>query len=97
MQVFLSSSGERSKKVAELLSQWLPQVIQALEPFLSTTIEKGRRWNTEIAERLADAPVGIVCVTRDNRRAPWLLFEAGAMAKPKDGYVCYLSARSRTR
>jgi hypothetical protein len=88
VQVFLSWSGERSKELALALSEWLPQVIQAAEPFISTTIEKGRRWSSEIAERLNSAPIGIVCVTRDNLRSPWLLFEAGAMSKPKGGYVC---------
>lgn len=88
MQVFLSWSGERSNSVALLLSEWLPQVIQAAEPFISTTIEKGRRWSGEIAEKLAGAPVGIICVTSQNLRAPWLMFEAGAISKPRDGYVC---------
>jgi hypothetical protein len=88
MQIFLSWSGERSNAVAQLLSDWLPQVIQAAEPFISTTIEKGRRWSAEIAEKLASAPVGIICVTRDNLRAPWLLFESGAISKPRDGHVC---------
>jgi hypothetical protein len=88
MDVFLSWSGERSSAVAQLLAEWLPQVVQAVDPFVSTTIEKGRRWSGEIAERLASAPVGIVCVTRDNLRSPWLLFEAGAISKPRDGYVC---------
>ena len=86
--MFVSWSGDRSKAVAQLLSDWLPQVIQAAEPFISTAIDKGRRWNGEIAERLGTAPVGIICVTRDNLRSPWLLFEAGAISKPRDGYVC---------
>jgi hypothetical protein len=51
-------------------------------------MEKGRRWSVEVADRLASAPVGIICITRDNLRAPWLLFESGAISKPRDGYVC---------
>jgi hypothetical protein len=88
MQVFLSWSGERSKAVAQLLAEWLPQVVQAAEPFMSTTIDKGRRWSVEIAEKLTVAPVGIICITRENLRSSWLLFEAGAIARPRDGYVC---------
>jgi len=88
MQVFLSWSGDKSKAVAQLLSEWLPQVVQAAEPFISTAIEKGRRWSGEIAERLANAPVGVICVTRENLQSQWLLFEAGAISKPRDGYVC---------
>jgi hypothetical protein len=51
VQVFLSWSGEHSNAVAQLQADWLPQVIQAAEPFISTTIEKGRRWSGEIAGR----------------------------------------------
>jgi len=34
--------------------------------------------------------VGIICLTRDNLTEPWLLFEAGALSKTKDAYVCTL-------
>jgi hypothetical protein len=35
----------------------------------------------EIAEKLEVAAFGILCITGDNINAPWLLFEAGALAK----------------
>ena len=35
MKVFISWSGEKSKKIAEVFRDWLPQVIQAIEPFVS--------------------------------------------------------------
>src|SRR5947208_7189195 len=41
----------------------------------------GERWSGEVAQQLEAADVGIVCVTRDNQSAPWLNFEAGALAK----------------
>jgi len=44
-------------------------------------IELGKRWNVELARRLAASRFGIVCVTPENMASPWLHFEAGAIAK----------------
>ena len=88
MNVFISWSGPRSKQVAETLSRWLQMVIQAVEPWISTDIAKGARWSAEIAEQLEQSRVGIICLTRDNLTAPWILFEAGALSKAKNAHVC---------
>jgi hypothetical protein len=88
MKVFLSWSGARSKAVAGALAWWLPQTIQAVEPWISSDMDKGARWSPEIASQLEATRVGIVCLTRDNLAAPWLVFEAGALSKTKDAYVC---------
>lgn len=57
-------------------------VLQYVEPWLSERdIQPGQRWATEIATKLEESLYGIVCVTRDNLSAPWILFEAGALAK----------------
>ncbi len=82
MKVFISWSGPRSKQVAEALRDWLPDVIQSLEPWMSAEdIGAGSRWSSDIANELDDAKAGIVCVTRDNPNAQWLLFEAGALSR----------------
>jgi hypothetical protein len=82
MRVFISWSGERSKAVAELLSEWIECVIQAVEPWVSSKdIDRGALWFTEINEQLANVSVGIVCLTGDNKDKPWILFESGALAK----------------
>lgn len=88
MKVFLSWSGPRSKRVAEALGDWICQVIQAVEPWVSVDIEKGARWNKEIAAQLDSTEIGIFCLTRDNLQSPWLHFEAGALSKGQDGRVC---------
>lgn len=88
MKLFLSWSGSRSKAVAEAFASWFAKVIQALDPSISSDIDKGKRWAEEIADRLEDAKVGIVCLTSSNLTAPWILFEAGALSKLKDSYVC---------
>jgi len=85
MRVFLSWSGERSKLVAELLNTWLKCTIQSLQPWISTRgIGRGELWFPAINRELAQTSVGIVCLTRDNINAPWILFEAGALAKGLD-------------
>jgi tetratricopeptide (TPR) repeat protein len=47
-------------------------------------IEAGQRWNEQISLRLKDTSFGIVCLTSENLNAPWILFEAGALAKSVD-------------
>jgi hypothetical protein len=81
-------SGSRSKSVAETLGGWLEQVIQAVEPWISSGISKGARWQAEVVDKLEEAKVGIVCLTSSNLAAPWILFEAGALSKTKGSYVC---------
>lgn len=82
MRVFISWSGERSKAVGELLDDWLQCVLQAINPWMSSKdIDRGSFWFSEINDQLKDATIGIICLTQDNKEKPWILFEAGALAK----------------
>lgn len=82
MKVFLSWSGERSRAVAELLSDWIRCVLQATRPWISTRdLDRGSVWFGEINDQLKDTKIGIVCLTQENKVRPWILFEAGALAK----------------
>ena len=82
MKVFISWSGKTSLGVAQQLREWLPCVINSLEPYVSSEdIDKGARWSTDIAKELEDSTFGILCVTKDNLEASWLSFEAGALSK----------------
>jgi hypothetical protein len=87
MKVFLSWSGTRSKKAAEFMAEWLPQVIQAVEPWISIDIAKGSRWNPEISKELEVSRVGIIFLTPENLNEKWILFEAGALSKIRDTQV----------
>src|SRR5438046_8383902 len=79
MNVFISWSGSLSKAFGELLVTWLPDVIQRVKPWLSSqNIDKGSLWPREINEALTTT-LGILCVTQENKHAPWLGFEAGAL------------------
>ena len=82
MKVFISWSGTLSQRVAELLKEWIPNVLQNAEPWISSAdIEKGEIWFGALSEKLADISVGIICLTRENINAPWILFEAGSLSK----------------
>jgi|GEM_PF-1288810 len=81
MKVFISWSGARSKAVAEVLGPWLKCVLQASEPWISTSnLDNGTAWFNEISRTLSEVKVGIFCITPENREKPWILFEAGAIS-----------------
>lgn len=82
MKIFISWSGDTSKQLALALKDWIPDVIQSAECFMSSEdIHKGARWFESIGKELEETDFGIVCVTRDNLSSPWLHFEAGALSK----------------
>jgi len=82
MKIFISWSGEPSQTFAQVLADWLPMVIQSVKPFMSTSnIRSGQRWLNEIGKELEDNNFGIICLTPDNKDAPWIHFEAGALSK----------------
>lgn len=82
MKVFISWSGERSHLLAQALRDWLPLVVNAVDPWMSSEdIAAGSRWNSEVSRNLDESRVGIFCLTEDNLESPWLHFEAGAIAK----------------
>jgi hypothetical protein len=82
VKIFISWSGEESKKLAEILKNWLPSVIQSVKPFFtSDDIDKGARWSNELSKELEQTSFGIICLTKTNLQAPWIMFEAGALAR----------------
>jgi hypothetical protein len=89
MKVFISWSGARSKELANALRQWLPMVLQYVEPWVSDKdISAGERWAQSIAGELEAANFGIICITPENLSSEWILFEAGALSKSMlDGKV----------
>jgi TIR domain len=86
MKVFISWSGERSHALADALHEWMPLVLHYVEPWLSQAdIEAGQRWADQVAKELEACNFGILCVTHENVGSPWVLFEAGALAKSMQG------------
>ena len=82
MRVFISWSREPSRTIAGALATWLGGLVQAVEPWMSDEeIASGKRWRDEIGSALSKIDFGIICLTRSNQHNPWLMFEAGALAK----------------
>jgi hypothetical protein len=83
--VFIIWSGDRSKLIAEAFYDWLPTVVQAVKPWLSSAnIDKGSRGLMEMAKALDGIKVGVTFLTPENLDAPWILYEAGSLAKTVD-------------
>jgi hypothetical protein len=82
MKVFVSWSGEVSKRLAEALARWLPDALQFVEAYFSPSdVEKGSKWDTEIAAALNETRVCVIALTRENLTSKWILFEAGAISR----------------
>lgn len=91
MKIFLSWSGGQSRGLARGLRDWLRLVLD-VSPWMSDTdIRAGGRWSSLIAGELQQSDFGIICITPENVAAPWLIFEAGALANSHaEGAVCPL-------
>lgn len=91
MRIFVSWSGDLSRKIAEVLKKWIPCIIQSVEVFFSPEdIEKGDNWDRTILTQLSECKYGVICLTSENINAPWVNFEAGAIAKTLDSRVATL-------
>ena len=85
VKIFTSWSGDRSKAIAEELRDWLPTIVQSLEPFISTQdVPLGGRGLNVLASQLQDCSFGVICLTQENKQTPWIHFEAGALSKVID-------------
>lgn len=81
-KIFTSWSGEKSNKVALALKEWIPDIIHNVELWVSDQdILAGSKWNDELNIELEQNYLGVICLTSENLEKPWILFEAGSLAK----------------
>lgn len=85
-QLFISWSGEKGKKVADLIYNWIDRIYENAKEnvFLSTRIEPGHQGVLEIMNALEHCSKGFFIMTRERINSPWIHFEAGAISKAKD-------------
>lgn len=82
MKVFVSWSGDRSREVGTTLSIWMRDIFPDVDPWMSAhDIHAGTSWGQELNSGLELSNFGVLCLTPENISAPWILFEAGALAK----------------
>lgn len=81
--LFISWSGSKSKEIAKLLKTILENIIfpeTGLSCFVSDVdIASGSDWWEKIKSELTNCQLGILCVTKENLKSPWIYFEAGAL------------------
>jgi hypothetical protein len=92
LKTFISHSGVRSRSLAEELESFVRRLVPSSNPWISPTgIDKGTRWGAELAQSLGDSSAGIVCLTPENLKEEWILFEAGALSRePSDRVWTFL-------
>lgn len=84
--IFISWSGLNTKQFAIALKCILETIVfpkneTGLECFVSDEdIFAGTDWWIKIKNELKSCNLGILCVTNENINAPWIFYEAGAMA-----------------
>ncbi len=87
--VFISWSKEKSKALAQALREWLPHVLQTIEPWMSEfDIDVGDHWESAIDEALGRAQFAIVCLTETNHQSPWVNYEVGFLSKTLARSIC---------
>lgn len=92
MRISIGWSGNLSHRIAVLLGKWLPAVVQAVTPLVSPDESKrGTAWFKALKDQHKQIDFAMICLTRENINAPWLLFEAGILSTRFDeAHLCAL-------
>lgn len=81
-KVFISWSGDTSKKCAEYYKYLLEQIYNTNNDiFISTDISFGKTYLNQIVKALNECNIGIFFITEESQNRAWLNFEAGAIYK----------------
>lgn len=86
-KVFISWSGDFSKDIASEFNKFLKKIFGNKTWLSFESISMGVDWARCIAEEIEKDSCGLILVTKENVSAPWLYFEAGALAKRKNAQV----------
>lgn len=88
LRVFVSWSTEPSREIAEAFQILLRKCVQSAEGWVSSRdIRPFSVWSQELDDQLAELVLGVLVITQDNLTAPWMLYEAGALANRATGGI----------
>ena len=80
MEIFISWSKNKSKLLALETKKLIQNVLgKKVEVFFSPDMYKGTSVDNEIHNNLLQSDKCIVCITSDNFKNPWLMYEAGVV------------------
>lgn len=72
MKIFLNWSGEESRRVADLLREWLPELFDSVEPWMAAdTFGRNNRWLEANSGGFDQAAMIVACITRANIHSDW--------------------------
>lgn len=80
MKIFISWSKDKSRQLAEETKKFISNLLgNSVEFFFSPEMYKGTRVDNQIHEELLSSDKCLVCITSENFKNPWLLYEAGVI------------------
>lgn len=78
MKIFISWSKSKSKEFAIATKELLKSVNPHIDAFVSDVdIHAGEDVQKKIIEKIMECDKLVLCFTKENKKSPWLLFEAG--------------------
>jgi hypothetical protein len=78
MNIFISWSKHKSMEIAKKTKELLESVNLHINAFVSEVdINGGEYVQSEIIEKIKNCDKLVLCYTKENKKSPWLLFEAG--------------------
>ena len=80
MEIFISWSKDKSRLLALETKKFILNTLgNKVEVFFSPDMYKGTSVDNEIHKNLLRSDKCIVCITSDNFKHPWLMYEAGVV------------------
>lgn len=80
IRIFLSWSKNKSKELAEATKKFIESSLgNSIEFFFSPEMYKGTCVDNEIHKNLLSSDICLVCITSDNFKNPWLMYESGVV------------------